>query len=179
MENAGRASLEQTLGRRGRRGVICLFGPRHLLRGWSYLLAGQEINRPVGCPEGSWGSGKGLQTCSHWAVWGVFRLSKCLWCGMRGRTQFPHPGLCLTHQGSMLVASLVYMGVRTPVSKPSLQESNAHCFYFMLSQIQEPGSGLGPRGLQPFMAGWETCFGSSVVFLKAAIKWCKLSSVPL
>lgn len=30
-------------------------------------MAGQEINRPVGCPEGSWGSGKGLQTCSHWA----------------------------------------------------------------------------------------------------------------
>lgn len=67
--------------------------------------------------------------------WGVVRLSNYLWCGMRGRTQFSCPGLCLTQQGSMLVASIVYMGIRTHVSKPSLQEFNVHCFSFMLPQI--------------------------------------------
>lgn len=118
------------------------FGPRHLLGGWSYLLPGQEINSwtLLDARRDPGAQARVFRPAVTGQVWGVFRLSKCLWCGMRGRTQFPHPGLCLTHQGSMLVASLVYVGVGTPVSKPSLQEFNVHCFYFMLPQISESGS---------------------------------------
>lgn len=79
---------------------------------------------------------------------------------MRGRTQFPHPGLCLTHQGSMLVASLVYTGVRTPVSKPSLQEfiDSVLCCLRYKNQAQSVWSGAQrPANLHSLLGNllWE------------------------
>lgn len=52
------------------------FGPRHLLGGWSYLLAGQEINRPCWMPGGILGLRLGSSDLQSLGRYGV--CSDCL-----------------------------------------------------------------------------------------------------